>query len=81
MFLPDRHGPNDKGAGDRRGAGLARILRHARRPDSSQGRNFASVDTPTSPGVAIVNEALARKYWPDQDPLGKRLRGCAPTTA
>jgi predicted permease len=39
-----------------------------------QGRNFTSVDTPTSPGVIIVNEAFARKYWPNQDPLGKRIR-------
>ena len=35
IFLPDRHGPDDKGAGDRRGAGFARVLRDARRPDSA----------------------------------------------
>ena len=39
-----------------------------------QGRNFAPTDTPTSPGVAIINEAMARKYWPNQNPIGKRLR-------
>ena len=39
-----------------------------------QGRNFAPTDTPTSPGVAIVNEAMARKYWPSQNAVGKRLR-------
>ena len=39
-----------------------------------QGRNFAATDTPTSPGVAIVNEAMARKYWPNQNAIGKRFR-------
>ena len=39
-----------------------------------QGRNFAPTDPPTSPGVAIVNEAMARKYWPDQNAIGKRFR-------
>ena len=42
-----------------------------------QGRNFTSADTPASPRVAIVNETLARKFWPNQNVLGKlfRLRG------
>jgi predicted permease len=38
-----------------------------------QGRNFGATDTPESAGVAIVNEAMARKYWPNQSPLGKRF--------
>ncbi len=39
-----------------------------------QGRNFSPTDTPDSPGVAIINEAMARKYWPNQNPLGQRFR-------
>jgi predicted permease len=38
------------------------------------GRNFTVDDDPDAPRVAIVNEQLARHYWPDQDPLGKRFR-------
>ncbi len=39
-----------------------------------RGRGFNSADTPESPGVVVVNEAFARKFWPDQDPIGKRFR-------
>ncbi|HWW88935.1 MAG TPA: ABC transporter permease, partial [Vicinamibacterales bacterium] len=39
-----------------------------------QGRNFSSVDAPESPGVAIVNEAFVRRFWPGENPLGKRFR-------
>lgn len=39
-----------------------------------RGRDFASSDTEASPRVAIVNETLAKRYWPGQDPVGRRLR-------
>jgi putative ABC transport system permease protein len=38
------------------------------------GRSFQSSDTDTSPPVAIVDEKLARMYWPQGDPTGKRIR-------
>jgi putative ABC transport system permease protein len=37
------------------------------------GRDFAESDTAKSPGVAIVNETLAQKFWPGENPIGKRL--------
>jgi predicted permease len=37
------------------------------------GRFFTDADTETSPRVAIVDQALARKFWPGQNPLGRRL--------
>ena len=37
------------------------------------GREFTPKDTDTSPGVAIINEAMAKRYWPDQNPVGKRI--------
>ena len=39
-----------------------------------EGRFFTDYDTHQSPPVVIVNEELARKQWPGQDPIGKRLR-------
>ena len=38
-----------------------------------RGRDFLESDTADSMPVAIVNEALARKYWPGQDALGKPI--------
>ena len=38
------------------------------------GRLFTAADRGGSQPVAIVNEAFARRYWPGQDPLGRRLR-------
>jgi predicted permease len=37
------------------------------------GRNFAETDLPDSPQVVIVNETLARRFWPGRDPIGKKL--------
>jgi predicted permease len=39
-----------------------------------QGREFTEADSATSPKVAIVNEAFAKKIWPDENPVGKRFR-------
>jgi predicted permease len=39
-----------------------------------RGRNFTVNDDANAPKVAIVNEQLAKHYWPNQDPIGKRLR-------
>jgi len=39
-----------------------------------QGRTFQNQDNANAPGVALVNEAFARRYWPGQQPLGKRIQ-------
>ena len=38
------------------------------------GRFFTDVDTADAPVVALVNETMARTYWPDRDPVGLRMR-------
>jgi putative ABC transport system permease protein len=39
-----------------------------------RGRMFSDEDREGTPAVAIVNETMARSYWPGEDPLGKRFR-------
>jgi putative ABC transport system permease protein len=38
-----------------------------------KGRDFNDTDRLGSPNVVIVNEAMAAKFWPGQDPIGKRI--------
>jgi putative ABC transport system permease protein len=38
-----------------------------------RGRFFAESDNIDAPGVVIINDALAKKYWPNEDALGKRI--------
>lgn len=40
-----------------------------------RGRAFTETDTASAPSVVIVNDELARHYWPGQDPIGKRVSG------
>jgi predicted permease len=39
----------------------------------ARGRGFEAGDTASAPWVAVVNETLARRFWPGQDPIGKRF--------
>ena len=39
-----------------------------------RGRSFAATDTDRAPQVVIVSDGLARRLWPGQNALGKRLR-------
>ncbi|MEZ4587419.1 MAG: ABC transporter permease [Gemmatimonadales bacterium] len=38
-----------------------------------RGRTFAATDDPRAPRVAIVSAAFAERYWPGEDPIGKRI--------
>ena len=40
----------------------------------TRGRPFSERDTAAAPFVAVINQAMARKYWPGGDPLGQRFR-------
>jgi putative ABC transport system permease protein len=39
-----------------------------------RGRVFTEADVEGQPGVVVVSESLARRSWPGQDPIGKRLK-------
>jgi len=38
------------------------------------GRGFAASDTTDAPRVALINKTMAARFWPEQNPLGKRVR-------
>jgi predicted permease len=45
-----------------------------------QGRFFTEQDSSSAPPVVIINEAMAKTYWPNQNPIGQRLtQGLDPT--
>ncbi|MGB7023264.1 MAG: ABC transporter permease [Candidatus Acidiferrales bacterium] len=39
-----------------------------------EGREFTDADTASASGVIVINQAMARRYWPKEDALGKHLK-------
>ena len=39
----------------------------------AQGRQFTAQDRKGAPGVVIINDIMAQRLWPNEDPLGKRF--------
>jgi predicted permease len=46
-----------------------------------RGREFTHDDTADSTPVAIVNEAFVREYFPNEDPIGRKVREAEPSSA
>jgi predicted permease len=45
-----------------------------------RGRAFRETDKDGAPRVAIINQTMAERYWPNEDPIGKRFRPNTPDT-
>jgi predicted permease len=64
-----RHGENISLGYNKIGLGYHRLLGIP----IVRGRDFLPEDHARAQGVIVVNEAMARTYFPDQDPIGKRI--------
>lgn len=40
-----------------------------------RGRFFEDTDSKDGPPVVLINETMARRYWPGEDPVGRRIKG------
>jgi predicted permease len=38
-----------------------------------RGRDFSSSDAPDRPGVVLISESMAKRFWPNEDPMGRHL--------
>jgi predicted permease len=73
VFLADHPQPDDRGVS----IAVTRVSPEyfeTLRVPILRGRGFTAGDNPLSPGVVVINEAMARKFWPDQDAIGRRFR-------
>src|SRR6185503_5787314 len=43
-----------------------------------QGRTFNVADTSDHPNVVVINETTARTFWPNENPIGKRISSTGP---
>ena len=39
-----------------------------------RGRALSELDQPNTPAAVVINETMAKRFWPDQDPIGKRFK-------
>ncbi|MEP6937603.1 MAG: ABC transporter permease, partial [Chthoniobacterales bacterium] len=39
-----------------------------------RGNDFSERDAGNAPGVAIISEVLSKRYWPNENPVGKKIR-------
>ncbi len=71
IFIPGRHQPGDLKGYVTDATRVAPEYFPTLGVPIVQGRNFSATDKKDSPRVAIVNEAFARKYWPNESAVGK----------
>ena len=67
------HGPNDPPAHSEAADAVTTDFFAVLKIPLKAGRFFTAQDDSAGPKVVIVNEAFAKKYWPGENPLGKRI--------
>ncbi len=70
-------GRPDPGAENQPGAGYSVICPNYFKTmgiNLTNGREFTEQDSENAPGVIVINEAMAKKYWPNENPVGKRIK-------
>jgi predicted permease len=65
--------PSGKNANDARYAPVSDGYFRTMKIPLVQGREFTNRDVVSAPWVAVINETMARRFWTDADPIGKRL--------
>lgn len=73
VLVPDHHDPADRGASIVAVEVTRDYFRTLGVP-LLRGRTFTTTDTPDSPRVAVISEAMAHRYWPDGRALGQPFR-------
>ena len=73
VLVPGLHGPADRGTPVDT-AGVSADYFDTLDVPLLQGRTFTAADTPESPRVAVVSEAMARRFWPAGTAVGRRFR-------
>jgi predicted permease len=63
----------DQASGDSQYRVISSDYFRAMRIPLLKGRYFRERDTEQSRGVVVINETLARDFWPNQDPMGQRI--------
>jgi len=73
IFVPGFHQAGDRGTATHNARVSAEYFETLGIP-LVQGRLFTEADTPDTPPVVIINETMARRYWPNESAIGKRIR-------
>jgi predicted permease len=70
-------GRPDPGGGNQTGGGYSVVCPNYFRTMGIRllsGREFTERDSQNAPGVIVINESLSKEYWPDENPIGKRIK-------
>jgi putative ABC transport system permease protein len=71
-------GKSEEGVGEAQYRALSPHFFAVLRIGLARGRLFTAADGTGAPGVALINETAARRFWPQADPLGQRITMGAP---
>ncbi|MGH9347575.1 MAG: ABC transporter permease [Vicinamibacterales bacterium] len=73
IWVPGVHQPGDRGTPTHNARVSAEYFEALGIP-LIEGRLFTGADTPDSPPVIVINETMARRYWPKASAVGQRVR-------